>query len=146
MCIKKKYPQQKEKYYNDESNEKIDYQEYCLNSTNLNHAQANIRLIIQNQAQFILQYKNYIYLECKVKKEDETSSDVDNDITLINNGLSYLFEWLSYQINRKEIEGYSNVGVATTMKGLLTYPGDSNEGTIFLWNKGSSEVVSSTGF
>ena len=138
--------QWKEKYFNDESIEKIDYHEYCPNSTNLNQAHADIRIIIQNQDQFILPYKSYIYLECKLEKENGTAYDVDEDITLINNGLCYLFERSSYEINGKEIEGFSNVGEATTMKGLLSYPADYHEGTQFLWRKDVGKGVKNVGF
>lgn len=138
--------QWKEKYFNDESIEKIDYHEYCPNSTNLNQAHADIRLIIQNQDQFILPHKSYIYLECKLEKEAGTAYAVDDDITLVNNGLCYLFERISYEINGKEIEGYSNVGVATTMKGLVTYSADYNEGSLFLWKKDVGKGINNTGF
>ena len=46
-----------------------------------------------------------------------------------------MFERISYEINGKEIEGYSNIGVATTMKGLVKYSADYNEGSLFLWRK-----------
>ena len=78
-------------------------------------------------------------------KDDGTSYDVDDDITLINNGLSYLIERLSYQVNEKEIEGYSIVGVVTHMKGLITYPSYYNEETLFLWNNDGSKGMNSTG-
>lgn len=35
-------------------------------------------------------------------------------------------------MNGQEIEGYSNIDFETIMKGLLTYPADYNEGTLFV--------------
>ena len=67
-------------------------------------------------------------------KDYGTLHDVDDDITLINNGVSCLIKLLSYQVNGKEIEGYLTVGVATTVKGFITYSSDYNEGSLFLYN------------
>ena len=125
----------KEKLISDESIEKINYQEYSPNSTDLNVVHGDIRILIQNQDQFILPHKSYLYIECKLEKEDGNAYNKVTDITLVNNALAHLFERISYSINGKEIEGYSNVGIASTMKGLLTYPGNYNEGTQFLWKK-----------
>lgn len=139
------YANWKEKFYTDETTEKIDFHEYCPNSTNLNQPHSDIRIIIQNQDQFILPHESYLYIECKLEKEDGTSYDNRNDeISVVNNALTYLFERISYELGGKEVEGYSNVGVATTMKGLLTYPENYAEGTQFLWKKDNSSDVKGT--
>ena len=52
-----------------------------------------------------------------------TTCSKDDDITVINNVFAYLFERISYEINGKEIEWYSNVGIGSTMKGILKYKG-----------------------
>lgn len=134
------YVNWKEKLYTDETTEKIDFHEYCPNSTDLNQPHSDIRIIIQNQDQFILPHESYLYLECKLEKEDGTSyNNRTDDITVVNNALAYLFERISYELGGKEVEGYSNVGVATTMKGILTYPAEYSEGTLFIWKKDNSE-------
>lgn len=136
----------KEKLYVDESIEKIDDHEYCPYSTNLNQAHADIRINIQNQDQFILPHKSYLYVECKLEKADGTDYDKDDNITVVNNPFAFLFERISYEINGKEIEGTSNVGICTTMKGILTYAGSYPEGTLFLWKKDNSKHLKESSF
>ena len=60
--------------------------------------------------------------------------------------MCYLLGRISYDINGKEIEGYSNAGVATTMKGLVTYSADYNEGSLFLWKKDVVKGINNTEF
>ena len=71
----------------------------------------------------------------QTRKRGWKSYGGDDGISLKNNALSYLFERLSYQINGKEIEGYLNIGVATTMKGLLTYQADYSEEILFFYGR-----------
>ena len=57
----------------------------------------------------------------------------EEDIGLINNVIMYLFDRVSYKLSEREIEGFSHPGVASTMKGLLTYPSGYNRGSQFIW-------------
>ena len=71
-----------------------------------------------------------------VKKADDSVYDSDNDvITLINNGIMYLFSDIRYHLASHEIEVLQNPGHATTMLGLLKYPDDFNksQGLNQLW-------------
>ena len=52
-----------------------------------------------------------------------------------------MFERVSYEINGKEIDGCSNEGIGTTIKGILTYLGNNVEGTKFRWKKHNSKVL-----
>lgn len=120
----------------DESIEKLDYHDYephqgiDLNKT------GDIRITIQNQDQFILPSKSYLHIEGKLEplREGLPHYNVGDEITLINNGLMYLFDRIDYLIANERIEGYNNPGVATTMKSLLTYPKSYSEGMTFLWS------------
>ena len=61
---------------------------------------------------------------------------IDNDeVTLINNGLMYLFSDVRYHIASHEIEVLQNPGHASTMLGMLKYPDDFNksQGLNQLW-------------
>ena len=82
-----------EKLINDESFEKLDYFEYSPHiGTNLNTKHGDIRIVIQNQDQFLLPHKSYLYIEAKLVKEDNTDYDGETDIiSLTYNGLMYLF-------------------------------------------------------
>ena len=108
---------------------------------NFNQAHTDIRIVIQNQDHFILPHKSYLYIECKLEKEDGTDYVKLDDIKVVNNAFAYMYERISYEINGKEIEGFSNVRIATTMKGLLTYPGHYPEGSLFLWKKDTSKIL-----
>ena len=56
-------------------------------------------------------------------------------VTLINNGIMYLFSDVRYHLASHEIEVLQNPGYATTMLGMLKYPDDFNksQGLNQLW-------------
>ena len=67
---------------------------------------------------------------------------VDADhITLINNGMMYLFSDVRYHLASHEIEVLQNPGQATTMLGMLKYPDDfsKSQGLNQLWIKDENE-------
>ena len=119
----------------DESFEKINYDEYSPHTgINLNNIHGDIRILIQNQDQFLLPHKSYLYIEAELLKEDDDENyELKEDIALVNNAIMYLFNRVSYEIDSKEIEGYSYPGITTTVHGLLNYPSDYSDGTQFLW-------------
>ena len=59
----------------------------------------------------------------------------DDVVTLINNGIMYLFSDVRYHLASHEIEVLQNPGHATTMLGLLKYPDDftKSQGLNQLW-------------
>jgi len=127
----------------DESIEKTDYHGYDPQTgTDLNES-GDIRIIIQNQDQFLLPSKSYLYIEGVLKQKDGNKyADDECEVSLINNGLMYsLFDRVSYQISNQEVEGYSYPGRATTMKNLLTYPRNYSEGMNFLWSPDTLDSV-----
>ena len=132
----------------DDAYEKIDFHEYSSQTgVNLNTDHGDIRIVIQNQDQFLLPSKSYIYIEAQLLQEDGTEYAEADEITLTNNGLMYLFERVSYKISQQELESYSNPGIATTVKGMLTYPDDFSEGMQFMWKRdGGIRVNNNPGF
>ena len=64
----------------------------------------------------------------------------DAVVSLINNGMMYLFSDIRYHLASHEIEVLQNPGQATTMLGLLKYPDDFNKsfGMNQLWVKDES--------
>lgn len=133
-----------EKLQIDESVEKIDYHEYEPHTgTNLNGV-GDIRIVIQNQDDFLLPSKSYIYAEGSLRKNDGARiANDDNELNkaITNNGIMYMFSRVAYRISNQEVEGYSNPGRATTMKGLLTYPHDYPEGMSFLWAPDTDKTI-----
>ena len=73
-------------------------------------------------------------------------------VTLINNGIMYLFSDVRYHLASHEIEVLQNPGHATTMLGLLKYPDDFNksQGLNQLWlpdkGDGSHNIANNQGF
>ena len=61
-------------------------------------------------------------------------------VTLINNGIMYLFSDVRYHLASHEIEVLQNLGHATTMLGLLKYPDDftKSQGLNQLWLPGTN--------
>ena len=125
----------KQSVYCDDSIKKTNIREYSPHTgTNLNDAYSDIHIEIQNQDQFLLPGDSYIYIEAQLTtKSGAESFGGDDDIGLINNGVMYLFDRIGYKVNEKEIEGYSYPGVATKIKGILTYPKYYPQSSQFAW-------------
>ena len=70
-------------------------------------------------------------------KDAGGSYDNDTLITLINNGMMYLFSDVRYHLASHEIEVLQNPGHATTMLGMLKFPDDfsKSQGLNQLWIK-----------
>ena len=134
----------KESLERDDSIKRLEYRDYePFTGTNLNKS-TDIRISVQNQDEFLLPSRSYIYIEGSLKKEDESTFEKDQPgtgtgagkelyINLINNGIMYLFSRVDYQLGNENIEGYSNPGQTSTMKGFLTYPINYSEGMNFMW-------------
>ena len=135
----------KESLGTDDSIKRFEYREYePFTGANLNES-GDIRISIQNQDEFLLPSRSYIYIEGSLyKKEDESKFEKDQPgtgtgagkdlyINFINNGIMYLFSRVDYQLGNENIEGYSNPGQTSTIKSLLTYPRNYSEGMNFMW-------------
>lgn len=66
--------------------------------------------------------------EGTLTKADGTAYADADAVTLINNGLMYLFSQISYYLSDKEIETVQYPVRTTTMFGLLTYPVEYQNG------------------
>lgn len=139
-----------ESIISDESIEKIDTHEYEPQiGTDLNNEHGDIKIVIQNQDQFLLPSDSYLYLEGELKPKAGSSIDKytkADDIAFVNNGLMYLFDRVSYKLGSEEIEGFSNPGIATTMKGLTSYSEDCNEKMSFMWSRDERNSTNNIGF
>ena len=126
----------------DDSIEKINIYEYEPHQgTRLNDV-GDIRITINNEDQFIHPSESSLYIEGELTpKSSGAPYNTNDDITLVNNGLMYLFKRIDYSIANKKIEGFNNPGRATTMKGLLTYPLYYPEGMSFMWMKDENNGI-----
>ena len=107
----------------DDSIYDYEYKEYNpITGTDLNRG--SIVLTIESQDIYTHPAESFLVIEGElVKNNNNFYEDVDN-ITLINNGIMYLFSDVRYHLASHEIEVLQNPGHATTMLGLLKYPDD----------------------
>ena len=85
----------------------------------------SIVITIESQDIYTHPAESYLIVEGKlVKNADGGVYDADTLITLINNGIMYLFSDVRYHLASHEIEVLQNPGHATTILGMLKFPDD----------------------
>ena len=122
----------------DDSIYENEFKEYNpISGTNYNRG--SIVINIEAQDVYTHPSESYLIIEGQLTKNDINKTPYgDNDvITLINNGMMYLFSDVRYHLASHEIEVLQNPGHATTMLGLLKYPDDfsKSQGLNQLWYK-----------
>ena len=129
----------------DDSIYEYEYKEYNpIVGTDLNRG--SIVLTIESQDIYTHPAESFLVIEGELRKRaravDGAVQYYANDavVSLINNGMMYLFSDIRYHLASHEIEVLQNPGHATTMLGLLKYPDDFNKsfGMNQLWVKDES--------
>ena len=124
----------------DDSIYEYEYKEYNpIVGTNLNRG--SIVITIESQYIYTHPAESFLVIDGRLIKlavgpgGADIPHDEDAEITLINNGMMYLFSDVRYHLASHEIEVLQNPGHATTMLGLLKYPDDFNksQGLNQLW-------------
>ena len=147
----------------DDSIYEYEYKEYNpIVGTNLNRG--SIVLTIESQDIYTHPAESFLVIDGRLKRRDphpgpnppvpaDLHTYVDGDVvTLINNGIMYLFSDVRYHLASHEIEVLQNPGHATTMLGLLKYPDDftKSQGLNQLWlpdnGDGSHLIANNKGF
>ena len=107
----------------DDSIYDYEYKEYNpIVGTDLNRG--SIVLTIESQDIYTHPAERFLVIDgVLLKNNNNNYVDADN-ITLINNGMMYLFSDIRFHLASHEIEVLQNPGQATTMLGLLKYPDD----------------------
>ena len=107
----------------------------------------SIVITIESQDIYTHPAESFLIVEGKlVKNADGGVYDADTLMTLINNGIMYLFSDVRYHLASHEIEVLQNPGHATTILGMLKFPDDfsKSQGLNQLWIKdtgqGNTEV------
>ena len=122
----------------DDSIYEYEYKEYNpIVGTDLNCG--SIVLTIESQDIYTHPAESFLVIEGQLLVPPPSAAagpynDVDT-VTLINNGIMYLFSDVRYHLASHEIEVLQNPGHATTMLGLLKYPDDftKSQGLNLLW-------------
>ena len=128
----------------DISIDKYEYHEYKpIAGTDLNSQGSEIVITIQNQDLFLHPSKSYLRFEGQLTKTDDSLFGDDDVISLVNNGMMYLFNNIKYDLSGTITESINYLGQATTMLGLLKYPDDfsKSRGLNQLWYKDTSAAA-----
>ena len=125
----------------DDSIYEYEYKEYNpIAGAPLNRG--SIVLTIESQDIYTHPAESYLIVEGKlVKNVDGGVYDANTLITLINNGIMYLFSDVRYHLASHEIEVLQNPGHATTILGMLKFPDDfsKSQGLNQCWIKDTGE-------
>ena len=124
----------------DDSIYDYEYKEYNpITGTDLNRG--SIVITIESQDIYIHPAESFLVIEGQLIKNNNNNYDNADNITLINNGMMYLFSDIRFHLASHEIEVLQNPGQATTMLGLLKYPDDfyKAHGLNQLWFKDTNE-------
>ena len=102
----------------------------------------SIVITIESQDIYTHPAESFLIVEGKlVKNADGSVYDANTLITLINNGIMYLFSDVRYHLASHEIEVLQNPGHATTILGMLKFPDDfsKSQGLNQCWIKDTGE-------
>ena len=127
----------------DDSTDRYEHIEYNpVVGTNLDSG--DIRINIETQDIFTHPSESFLLIEGQLIKDDDTLYADADVVSLINNGMMYLFKNIKYQLSGRDIESVLNPGQATTMLDLLKYPDDfsKSQGLNQLWYKDTDTTAS----
>ena len=99
-----------------------------ISGTNLNNPNP-IVIRVENSDNYFRPSDSEIEFEGKVVKEDGSAyKKAEAKLTLINNGIMFLFDMIKYELSSTEIDSVYNPGQAMTLFGLLTKNQNYNYG------------------
>jgi hypothetical protein len=131
----------------DNSLESFQYSTFSPQSQgNLNNLGGAIEIDINASDAYLIPSKSYIHIKGQLVRADNDNAYADNqEISLVNNAMMYLFESISYQIGTKTMETISSPGQITSMLGYLSYPDDFNtsSGLLSCWSKDTTDNADS---
>ena len=97
----------------------------------------SIVITIESQDIYTHPAESFLIVEGRLMKDNGDAYDANTGVSLINNGIMYLFSDVRYHLASHEIEVLQNPGHATTMLGMLKFPDDfsKSQGLNQLWIK-----------
>ena len=120
-----------------------------ITGTQLNSA-GQITITIENQDQFLHLHNSYLLIEGDVLKADSTRYTHTDLITLMNNGLMYLFSSMKLTLAGRMMEHVNYPNQASSLLGLTSYSPDYSKGCGLLqgWtpNINANAAIANTGF
>ena len=125
----------------DDSIYEYEYKEYNP-IVGTNYTSGSVVITIEAQDIYTHPSESFLIIDGWLEKADGSGRYTDdNDITLINNGMMYLFSDVRYHLASHEIEVLQNPGHATTKLGMLKYTDDlsQSQGLNQLWAKDTTD-------
>lgn len=112
----------------DNSIERKEYKTFIPQSkADFNGAGSTIEIDIPATDAYYVPSKSYIKIKGRLVRNDNDQAYTANDqITLINNAIMYLFSNIEYSLGGKKMETINFPGHTTSMLGYLSYPDDFN--------------------
>ena len=112
----------------DDSIYEYEYKEYNPIAGNMGDLnRGSIVIVIEAQDIYTHPAESYLIVEGELIKAAGGNYVDEDTISLINNGIMYLFSDVRYHLASHEIEVLQNPGHATAMLGMLKYPDDFNK-------------------
>jgi len=134
----------------DNSIESYQYEEFLPpNKSNFNQIGQTIQIDIQATDGYYRPSESYIHIEGNLSRFDNNNRYEQNQqITLINNAIMYLFSSIEYSAGGLVMETLNNPGQTTSILGYLVYPDDFNTSTGLsqCWNKDTTNNANSNEF
>mgnify|MGYP003547443230 FL=1 len=135
------------KFDYDESIQSLQVYEYTpqTQANNNTHGQS-ISITINAQDIYTLPSKSYITIRGQIRRGDNDHPfAADDEITLINNAMMYLFSCVKYELGGITIETINNPGQVTSILAYLSQPDDFNtsSGLKYCWSKDTTNHASS---
>ena len=136
----------------DETTEEYEYFEYSPDSETIESLNGvrEIRFNIDALSTFIHPHNSYLYFEGQILRRNDNnnqpfstkndfSANLDDDVSLANDGIMHLFSEMKYSINGQPIEDILNPAISSIILGMLRYPDDfsKSKGLIQCWFKDS---------
>lgn len=130
----------------DDSITNVQYHVYNPYTTTYNNND-EIRISIQQQDLYLWPHDSYIYIEGEAKLVQIADQAARPAPYLINNAIAFLFDEIRYEINGVPIDTCKNVGITSTMKGLVSFrPDDLTKLELSGWNlESNTDAMASAG-
>ena len=133
----------------DNNIESFQYFDYTPQSQhNLDTHGSAIVIDIHANDTYVQPSKSYLIIKGQLLKHDNTIYDANDQITLVNNGMMYLFSSMQYNIGGNEMETIFNPGQTTSMISYLSQPDDysTSAGLKTCWCKDTANEADSVEF
>lgn len=139
-----------EPHFYDESIGCMEFYEYTPQTqANNNTPGHQISIVINCQDTYTLPSKSYLSIKGQLRRASNNNAfTADNEITLINNAMMYLFTGIKYELGNTTIETINHPGQTTAMLGYLSYPDDfsKSSGLTCCWSKDTNSTADSSKF